>query len=613
MMPIRSFAISRKWFSYAPILLILPGLVLVEQAAGASSLERVAHPTKHLTSRTGPDMLARLSIRDIVLIERLDIEFRRGLAALTGETGAGKSILLDAFALALGGRGDAGLVRHGAEQGQVTATFEVPKAHPANRLLRDNGLDDSTGELILRRVQLADGRTRAFINDQSVSVQTMKAVGATLVEIHGQHDERALVDASTHRRLLDAFAGLEKEVAALEALWEQRRAASNDLEAHREAMERAAQEADYLHHAADELKRLAPNDGEETALAERRTAMMQGEKIAADLREAQEAVGGHHSPVTTLAAAVRRLERRAASAPALIEPAVKAIDAAINALEEADQHLNAALIAADFDPAELERIEERLFALRAASRKYTTPVDNLAALAAKFAADVALIDAGAERLKKLELAATEADQRYRATAEKLSVARGKSAEKLNKAVNAELAPLKLERAKFITQVDSDSQSPGPQGFDRIEFWVQTNPGTRPGPMMKVASGGELSRFLLALKVVLSDRGSAPTLVFDEIDTGVGGAVADAIGARLARLASKVQVMAVTHAPQVAVRADQHLLISKDALDKGRRVATRVDALAADHRREEIARMLAGAEITAEARAAAERLLKAATA
>ena len=310
---------------------------------------------------------------------------------------------------------------------------------------------------------------------------------------------------------------------------------------------------------------------------------------------------------------MRRLERRAASAPALIEPAVKAIDAAINALEEADQHLNAALIAADFDPAELERIEERLFALRAASRKYATPVDSLGALAAKFAANVALIDAGAERLKKLDVAAAEADQRYRAAAEKLSVARGKSAEKLNKAVNTELAPLKLERAKFITQVESDPQSPGPQGFDRIEFWVQTNPGTRPGPMMKVASGGELSRFLLALKVVLSDRGSAPTLVFDEIDTGVGGAVADAIGARLARLASKVQVMAVTHAPQVAVRADQHLLISKDALDKGRRVATRVDALAADHRREEIARMLAGAEITAEARAAAERLLKAATA
>lgn len=557
-------------------------------------------------------MLARLSIRDIVLIERLDIEFSRGLAVLTGETGAGKSILLDAFALALGGRGDSGLVRHGAQQGQVTATFDIPKGHPAARILSENGLDD-TGEMILRRVQLADGRTRAFINDQSISVQTLKAVGAALVEIHGQHDERALVDASTHRQLLDAFAGLEKEVAALESLWEARRTANQALDEHRASMERAAREADYLRHAADELKTLKPRDGEETALAERRTTMMQGEKIASDLREAQEAVSGSHSPVPALAAAVRRLERRAANSPALVEPAVKAIDIAINALEEAEQHLSAALIAADFDPAELERIEERLFALRAASRKYSTPVDGLATLAAKFVADVALIDAGADRLKKLEAAASEADKRYGAAAEKLSAARTKSADKLNKAVNAELAPLKLERAKFMTQVETDAKSPGPQGIDRVEFWVQTNPGTKPGPMMKVASGGELSRFLLALKVVLSDRGSAPTLVFDEIDTGVGGAVADAIGARLARLAGQVQVMAVTHAPQVAARASQHLLISKDALDKGKRVATRVNALAADHRREEIARMLAGAEITAEARAAAERLLRAATA
>jgi DNA repair protein RecN (Recombination protein N) len=557
-------------------------------------------------------MLARLSIRDIVLIERLDIEFSRGLAVLTGETGAGKSILLDAFALALGGRGDSGLVRHGAEQGQVTATFDVPKGHPATKILSENGLDDA-GEMILRRVQLADGRTRAFINDQSISVQTLKAVGAVLVEIHGQHDERALVDASTHRQLLDAFAGLEKEVAALETLWEARRIANQALDAHRASMERAAREADYLRHAADELKALKPKDGEETALAGRRTIMMQGEKIASDLREAQEAVGGPHSPVPALAAAVRRLERRAANSPALVEPAVKAIDIAINALEEADQHLSAALIAADFDPAELERIEERLFALRAASRKYSTPVDGLAALAAKFVSDVALIDAGADQLKKLEATAAEADQRYSAAATKLSAARNKSAEKLDKAVNAELAPLKLERAKFMTQVETDAKSPGPQGIDRVEFWVQTNPGTKPGPLMKVASGGELSRFLLALKVVLSDRGSAPTLVFDEIDTGVGGAVADAIGARLARLATQVQVMAVTHAPQVAARANQHLLISKDALDKGKRVATRVNALAADHRREEIARMLAGAEITAEARAAAERLLRAATA
>ncbi|MBR1157847.1 DNA repair protein RecN [Bradyrhizobium elkanii] len=557
-------------------------------------------------------MLARLSIRDIVLIERLDIEFSRGLAVLTGETGAGKSILLDAFALALGGRGDAGLVRHGAEQGQVTAMFDVPRGHPAAGILAENGLDD-TGEMILRRVQLADGRTRAFINDQAISVQTLKAVGAALVEIHGQHDERALVDASTHRQLLDAFAGHEKDVAALEALWDIRRTANADLDEHRAGMERAAREADYLRHASQELKTLAPKEGEETELAGRRTTMMQGEKIATDLREAQEAIGGSHSPVASLSAAVRRLERRAANAPSLIEPAVKAIDIAINALEEADQHLNAALAATDFDPAELERIEERLFALRAASRKYSTPVDLLAALAMQYAGDVALIDAGADRLKKLEAAAGEADKRYAAAAAKLSAARTKAAEKLNKAVNAELAPLKLERAKFMTQVESNAAAPGPQGIDRVEFWVQTNPGTKPGPMMKVASGGELSRFLLALKVVLADRGSAPTLVFDEIDTGVGGAVADAIGSRLARLAGKVQVMAVTHAPQVAARASQHLLISKDALDKGKRVATRVNALAADHRREEIARMLAGAEITAEARAAAERLLRAATA
>jgi DNA repair protein RecN (Recombination protein N) len=557
-------------------------------------------------------MLARLSIRDIVLIERLDIDFLKGLAVLTGETGAGKSILLDAFALALGGRGDAGLVRHGAEQGQVTAVFDVPKDHPASHILRDNGLDDS-GEMILRRVQMADGKTRAFLNDQAISVQTLKAVGSTLVEIHGQHDERALVDTATHRRLLDAFAALEKDVGAVEKLWDARRTARAALDEHREGMERAAREADYLRHASEELTKLNPLEGEETTLAERRTVMMQGEKIAEDLREAQAAVGGPQSPVSSLSAAVRRLERRAANAPKLVEAAVKAMDTAINALEEADQHLNAALVAADFDPLELERIEERLFALRAASRKFSTPVDALNALATKYAADVALIDAGADRLKVLEKAALAADTEYNAAAQKLSVARNKASEKLNKAVNAELPPLKLDRANFSTQVQSDPQSPGPQGIDRVEFWVQTNPGTKPGPLMKVASGGELSRFLLALKVVLSDRGSAPTLVFDEIDTGVGGAVADAIGARLARLAEKVQVMAVTHAPQVAARADQHLLISKDALDKGKRVATSVATLASDHRREEIARMLAGAEITAEARAAAERLLKAATA
>jgi DNA repair protein RecN (Recombination protein N) len=316
--------------------------------------------------------------------------------------------------------------------------------------------------------------------------------------------------------------------------------------------------------------------------------------------------------VPTLSAAVRRLERRAAQAPALIDPAVKSLDAALAALDEAREHLDAALRAADHDPHELERLEERLFALRAAARKYNVPVDGLNALAGQHAADLGLIDAGAERLAALEAAVQAADTQYRQAAAALSRKRKKAAEGLDRAVNGELRPLKLERAKFLTEIASEPEAGGPHGIDRIEFWVQTNPGTRPGPLMKVASGGELARFLLALKVVLADRGSASTLVFDEVDTGAGGAVADAIGVRLARLSRRAQVIAVTHAPQVAARAQRHYLISKSALDKGARVATRVAEIASDKRREEIARMLAGAEITAEARAAAERLIKAAS-
>ena len=555
-------------------------------------------------------MLARLSIRDIVLIDRLDIDFASGLSVLTGETGAGKSILLDAFALALGARGDAALVRHGTEQGQVTAMFEVPARHPARALLSE-GEVAADEPLILRRVQFADGRTRAFVNDQPVSVQALQALGAALVEIHGQHDARALVDAATHRRLLDAFGGLEDDATAVEQLWAARREAADAVAQHRAEVERAAREAEWLRHAAEELGTLAPQAGEETALAERRAGMMQAEKIAGDLREAHDAVAGAASPVPALSAAVRRLERRGAQVPALVEPAVKSLDAALQALEEARAHLDHALRVADHDPQELERIEERLFALRAAARKYQSPVDDLSALAARYAADLALIDAGAGQLAALENAAREAETRYAAAATALSAARRKAADQLDKAVNAELKPLKLERAKFDTAIESDAAAAGPNGIDRVEFWVRTNPGTRPGPLMKVASGGELARFLLALKVVLADRGSAPTLVFDEIDTGVGGAVADAIGVRLARLADRVQVVTVTHAPQVAARAERHYLITKDALEKGKKVATRVTELTAARRREEIARMLAGAEITAEARAAAEKLIRAA--
>ena len=552
-------------------------------------------------------MLARLSIRDIVLIDRLDIDFAGGLSVLTGETGAGKSILLDAFALALGARGDATLVRQGAEQGQVIAMFEVAADHPARALLADHDVAPDEA-LILRRVQFADGRTRAFVNGQPLGVQALQALGAALVEIHGQHDARALVDMGTHRRLLDAYADLEGEAVAVERLWNARREAETAVGEHRADVERAAREADWLRHAVDELSKLAPRAGEETSLAERRATMMQGEKVAGDLREAHDAVAGSASPVPALAAAVRRLERRAAQAPGLLEPAVQAFDAALNSLEEARAHLEAALRAADHDPQELERIEERLFALRAAGRKYNSPVDALNALAERYAADLALIDAGAERLAALEKAARETQARFTKAAEALSEARRKGAAKLDKAVNAELKPLKLERAKFSTEIESDPAAAGPNGIDRVEFWVQTNPGTRPGPLMKVASGGELARFLLALKVVLADRGSAPTLVFDEIDTGVGGAVADAIGVRLARLGSGVQVVTVTHAPQVAARAERHYLITKDALDKGKRMATRVIELPAERRREEVARMLAGAEVTEEARAAADKLI-----
>ena len=555
-------------------------------------------------------MLARLSIRDIILIDRLDIDFGSGLAALTGETGAGKSILLDAFALALGARGEAALVRHGAEQGQVIAAFEVAKGHPARRVLAANDLvADVDDELIVRRVQFADGRTRAFVNDQPVSVQVLRALGAALVEIHGQHDERAFVEAATHRALVDAFGGLEDDAAEVNRLWHEHRARKAAVEAHLAEVERAQREAEWLRHAVDELRRLAPETGEETALAERRAAMMQAEKVAEDLRATHEAISGPQSPVPPLATAVRRLERRAVQAPALIGPIVKALDAALSALDEARTHVEQALGVAQYDPPELERIEERLFALRAAGRKYNVPIDELAALTRRYEDDLALIDAGAERLKALEQEAQAAAKRYREAAQALSAARARAAQALDKAVNAELKPLKLERAQFSTQIEAEGE--GPEGLDRIEFWVRTNPGTRPGPLMKVASGGELARFLLALKVVLADRGSAPTLIFDEVDTGVGGAIADAIGVRLARLASGVQVIAVTHAPQVAARADRHYLITKDALAKGKRVATRVVELKAERRREEIARMLAGAEITAEARAAAERLIRAA--
>jgi DNA repair protein RecN (Recombination protein N) len=554
-------------------------------------------------------VLARLSIRDIVLIDRLDIDFGDGLSVLTGETGAGKSIVLDAVSLALGGRGDGALVREGEPQGQVTAAFDLASGHPARALLREQDIPDD-GDLILRRVQARDGRTRAFVNDQPVSVQALKGLGATLVEIHGQHDDRALVDPSAHRALLDAYGGLSRAAAATAAAWSARREAERALADHAARVEAARREADYLRHASDELSTLAPEAGEEEALADRRQAMMRAEKATEDLNEAFETIAGSGQPASAIANAIRRLERRAAASPELVEPAIKALDAALLALDEGEAHLKAALEATAFDPRELERIEERLFALRAASRKYAVPADGLAALAEKFRAELAELDAGEARLAELGQEVEAARAAYAMAAEALSAGRRAAAATLDAAVMAELPDLKLERARFMTEIASDPGAAGPDGVDRVEFWVQTNPGTRAGPLAKIASGGELSRFMLALKVALADRGSAPTLVFDEIDTGVGGAVADAIGARLARLARGVQVLSVTHAPQVAARAGRHFLISKTAASGDEaRVATRVAALDDAARREEIARMLAGALVTEEARAAATRLME----
>ena len=555
-------------------------------------------------------MLVQLSIRDIVLIDRLDIEPGSGLTVLTGETGAGKSILLDAFSLALGGRGDGSLVRADQAQGQVTAAFDVPEGHRAILAAREAGAE-CAGELILRRVQMADGRTRAFVNDQPISVQALRTIGSALVEIHGQHDDRALVDPAMHRAVIDAAGGLEADVAAVRAAYATARENRNALAREEERIEVARKEADWLRHAHEELTKLAPAANEERELADKRTGMMQAEKVAVELRDANDMMNGNHAPGAAMLSLLRRLDRRAAQAPALLDPAVKALDAALTSVDLATQAIQEALRACGFDPRDLERIEERLFALRAAGRKYAAPVDDLAALAEKYAGDLAALDAGEANLVKLRKAADAADAKFTALAATLSKARAKAASVLDKSVNAELAPLKLEQARFTTQITVDASAAGPEGIDRVEFWVQTNPGTRPGPLMKIASGGELARFMLALKVVLADRGSAPTLVFDEIDTGVGGAVADAIGQRLARLASKVQVLAVTHAPQVAARAAGHLRIAKAVADKGKRVSTRVEALAEDARREEIARMLAGATITEEARAAARRLIESA--
>lgn len=552
-------------------------------------------------------MLVQLSIHNIVLIETLDIHFAAGLTVLTGETGAGKSILLDALSLALGGRGDASLVRHGTDRGQVMAVFDVPISHPARQLIRENGLDEE-GDIILRRVQSSDGRSRVFINDQVASVSLMRSVGRLLVEIHGQHDDRALVDVAMHRQLLDAFGRLEDDVENLRQcyrVWHER---EERLQQQRFKVENAAREMDYLRVCVQELEKLDFQVGEENALSLRRADMLKLEKIAADIKEADDLLSGQKSPIPVLSNLVRRLERKIPEGQELIEPVVKSIDEALCALAIAQEGIEAAMRALDFEPDELERIEERLFALRGFSRKYQVSADELVQLRDKMDAELTDFEEAQNTLTRFEDEAEQAKRNYDTLAQALTIKRRETAKHLSESVMAELPALKLEKAEFIVEIQTDVERRSAEGCDRIEYWVRTNPGTHAGPMLSVASGGELSRFLLALKVVLSDRGSAPTLIFDEIDTGAGGAVAAAIGQRLQRLSEKIQVFAITHAPQVASKAHSHFLISKiESHVKGRSV-TAIHKMEKHERAEEIARMLAGEQITDEARAAAQKLL-----
>ncbi|VAW18460.1 DNA repair protein RecN [hydrothermal vent metagenome] len=552
-------------------------------------------------------MLSAISVRNIVLIDRLDLDLKDGLSVLTGETGAGKSILLDALTLALGGRGDQGLVRKGAVSGQVTGVFDLGHEHGANQLLRENGFE-AEGELILRRVQYSDGRTKALVNDQPISANLLRRVGAMLVEIHGQHDERALVDVSTHRQLLDAFGQLGQQGEAVKKIHANLLRAQQHAERQRQIMENAAKDEEFASHAVAELEQMSCKAGEEAELAERRQRLMALEGLVEEVRDADQILSGPGAPSGAIASLLRRLQRKEQSQGAIFQAVAHGLDNSLQALEEAADALEVIKREMDFDPEELNRVEERLFALRGMARKHKVSPDELVLVLERYRGELAALGDGAAELARLNGIHEKFHEQYIKAARTLSEARKAAALDLQAAVDKELPDLKLGSAHFIIVQEADYERISPDGFDQISFEVQTNPGTKAGPMLKVASGGELSRFLLALKVALAERGSAPVLIFDEIDSGVGGAVSDAIGRRLARLADKVQVLCVTHAPQVAARARQHLLIEKQSHDKGISMHTKVRLLDSNARGEEIARMLAGAKVSAEARAAAKRLI-----
>ena len=553
-------------------------------------------------------MLVSLTIRDVVLIERLTLSFRSGLCVLTGETGAGKSILLDALGLALGARGDSSLVRRGVDQAVVTAEFQLSDTHPVFAILRDQGLDGSDG-LTLRRVVTVDGRSRAFVNDQPIGVALLRRLGEALVEVHGQFDSHGLLDPRTHGDVLDAYAGLETEASRVATAWQAWRQVERARTHAESEIVRARAEEDYLRHAVAELEELAPERGEEDTLAETRTVLMHRERLMEAINGAAADLAGERGAERAVAGAMRQLGRAADKAGGRLDEALAALDRAASELSEATASL--ARVSSDLgsDGGGLDQVEERLFALRAAARKHGVAVDGLAGLRDDLAQRLALIEDQGDALTRLARDAAHCRASYLEAAQALSERRRIAAAALDTAVAQELPPLKLERARFVTGTEGLAEDGwGASGIDRVTFRISTNPGAPPGPLNRIASGGELARFMLALKVVLARTGTVPTLVFDEVDAGIGGAVAAAVGERLERLGREVQVLVVTHSPQVAARGVGHFQVRKD--QKGETVVTDVVELEGEERREEIARMLSGAQVTREARAAATQLIKA---
>ncbi|HVY18199.1 MAG TPA: DNA repair protein RecN [Rhodopila sp.] len=560
-------------------------------------------------------MLTTLSIRDVVLIDRLDLSFEPGLTVLTGETGAGKSILLDSLGLALGARAETGLVRTGADQASVTACFTPPDDHGVNTILQEQGLAIED-EIVLRRIVNKDGRSRAFVNDQPVGIALLRRIGEQLVEVQGQHEQMSLADPTRHGALLDAFGGLGPECGGVNAAWRAWQEAVTELDGAREAIAAAERDEEWLRHAVDELAKLAPQPNEEDTLAAERQRLQQherrGEAIAAALAELTPRDRRAAGPAAALRAAVRSLQRLVpANQPETQNPAesaLVALERAEEALAEAETLLTRLAADSDLDPRLLEQAEERLFALRAAARKHGVAVAELSGLLDSLTTRLAELETGAAHIEALEQAARQTRQAYVDAARALSAARQDAAGRLRDAVTAELPPLRLDKARFFVDVaDLPEASWSPNGVDQVRFLIATNPGQEPGPLARIASGGELSRLMLAMKVVLSAGSAVPTLVFDEVDSGIGGATAAAVGERLARVAEQLQVLVVTHSPQVAARGSAHLRVAKQTARD--RTATTVQPLKARDRREEIARMLAGETVSDAARAAADDLLR----